>query len=164
MTMFARGIGSMVVLALGLTACGGGGGNGTTTPSTTAISNLSITFGGPCVVADQAGTVQVLKFSFVDPEGDVSGGLVSNTKNPDVGTPFTVSARVPSDGVTLSGTTSGTITVAECTHFGAVTLVTERVTLFDAAAHQSNELTITVGKPGGAPEVPQGGLSTRVRR
>jgi hypothetical protein len=159
-----RGRAVGIGLAIAVLAVGGCGGGKSTTPTALAISNLLVSFGVACTVGAQSGTVEVLSFNFVDPEGDVQGGTVENNKVPNVGPSVTLSGGVPSPGITISGTTSGTVTITECIHFGSATSIAEHVTLVDAAGHRSNDISTTVTKPSGAAEVITGGLKATLGR
>lgn len=110
-------------------------------PDSPVISNLiAILLGGDCL---GGGKPQRLEFDYVDPNGDVSGGHVEVRIRSDDVTLETNNAAVPSFGVTITGTTSGRITLSLCIDSDLDDLEA-RVRLFDAADNASNELDIDV--------------------
>lgn len=134
----------LAVSALLLTGCGGGGNGGPTGASRApVIANLVPLAGsGPCDPIPPGFSVVFLGYSFdyADADGDVRGGHV------EVGGGATGTFPVPSTRVSITGTTSGKITVLECEIAkGAVTVSRfRRVTLVDAAGNRSNELAATL--------------------
>jgi hypothetical protein len=147
-------------MALAVTACGGGGGGGAPAavdPNAPVISNLRVSFGPRCMLptVNLPGTIEVLAFEYTDADGDVRGGVVESTSFFAGGGTVALNAAVPSPGVTITGTTSGTITFAACLRFGNTPSVTEHMKLTDAAGRASNELTLEVPRPAGAPLLPR---------
>ncbi len=61
------------------------------------------------------------------------------------------SALHAQSGVTVTGTTSGTVTAAVCIRFGGNARFTLRVKVTDASGKMSNVLTLEVPNPGGVP-------------
>ena len=160
------GLGLIPVLFLGV-ACskhGGGGGGGGSSPTAPAldpnapvIANLRVSFRGACMLpGNNPGVVEVLAMDYTDVDGNLRGGTLDDTASATVGGTLPLTAPIPSDGVTISGTKSGTITATFCTHFGDNSNIIERVKVTDASGKVSNELALTVPKPGGAPELPRG--------
>ncbi|MGH7320786.1 MAG: hypothetical protein ACRELA_14335 [Candidatus Rokuibacteriota bacterium] len=149
--------GAALMLATVLVACGGKGGS-TTASSTPVVANLGVSFGAQCTLASGlAGTRGFVTFEFVDAEGDLSGGRVVATATFDVGGPITITFNIPSPEVTVSGTTSGTVTLLTCIRFGSSSSAILSGALFDAANQASNTLTLSVQRPAGAPEAPRSG-------
>ena len=150
----ARYSACVVLTSLIIAACGGGGSDSTGPANAPAIADLTVTFGAGCrLPSGLPGTTEVVSLSYTDSDGDVRGGIVSDVTTPNVGPPITLTAAIPSGSVTITGTTSGQITVTMCFRFGVVTSFTEAVVVFDAAGHPSNELTFRGTRPGGAPEL-----------
>jgi hypothetical protein len=150
-------LGFIPLLLLG-TACGksGGGGHAATDPNAPIITNLRASFGGGCTLPGGVhGTVETIAFEYADADGNVRGGTLESTGIAAVGGAITITGAIPSPGITISGTTSGTITVTICIFFGSNSKVTERVKVTDASGKTSNELSIEVAKPGGAPLLPR---------
>ncbi len=144
-----------VALALVLAGCGGGGKKGTTTssPETPVIANLVVTsLGVPCVVGGTSGTGFRHTLDFTDADGDLRGGTLELRTEGNVSGSSTDSAPIPSEAVSITGTTSGQITFTSCVHFGSNSRGTERVKVADAAGHESNEVSAEFGRPAGAPE------------
>jgi hypothetical protein len=127
-----KGEGAFFLVKQGTTA-------GTQAP---VIGNLVALSGpGPCHVPQGFRVViQGYGFDYIDANGDVSGGHV------EVGGPAFGTYPVPSANVSITGTTSGKITVRECfIATGSVAASTfRRVTLVDAAGNRSNQLSGTV--------------------
>lgn len=151
---------SVIPLLLLGTACGksGGGGSSPTAVDANApvIANLRVTFGARCTLPSGApGTIESLAFDYTDADGNVRGGTVENTATAAVGGSVTLSGAIPSPGVTLTGSTSGTISLRFCTHFGSNASITEQVKITDASGKGSNVLALDVARPGGAPLLPQ---------
>jgi hypothetical protein len=155
------GLGFIPVLLLGA-ACskhGGGGGGGSPTatdPNIPVIANLRVSFGPRCTLpANIPGTIEMLAFDYTDADGNLRGGTLDDTSLFAAGGSIPASAPIPSDSVAMSGTTSGTITVAFCTHFGSNSSFTEQVTVIDTSGKESNQLTLNVPRPSGAPLLPR---------
>jgi len=151
-------MGFIPLLLLG-TACGesGGGRHAAADPNAPIITNLRVSFGGGCTLQGGVhGTVETIAFEYGDAAGNVRGGTLENTTSVAVGGAMTFTPAVPSPSVTISGTTSGTITVTACLFFGSNSSVTEQIKVTDASGKTSNVLTIEVAKPGGAPLLPRG--------
>ena len=153
------GVGLIPVLFLGA-ACGhhgGGGGSPTATdPNIPVIANLRVSFGGRCALPGNIpGVIEVLAMDYTDADGNLRGGTLNDTATAAVGGSMPLSAPIPSDGVTITGTTSGTITATFCTHFGGNSSLTENVSVTDASGKASNQLALNVPRPNGAPELPR---------
>jgi hypothetical protein len=152
----------IAVLAL-LTACGGNGGGGKSTsldPNAPVLANIRATFGSPCSFpggggSTVVGTIETTVFEYTDADGDVRGGTLDIILTAPVGGALTFTAAIPSQGVTITGTTSGTITVVSCISFGGNASFTQRVTVTDGSGHVSNELELETPRPGGAPLLPR---------
>jgi hypothetical protein len=147
-------------LAVVLAGCGSSHHGGTTTPSNTpVISNLGVaTSAQGCNVQGLSGHPRTVTFNFTDTDANESGGHVDLTLSAG-GPTQSVSLGVPSASVTLSGTTSGTITVFVCIAVvgGSAPL---SVTLTDAAGNTSNTLSAAVAGLRPAPSAGTGaGLS-----
>jgi hypothetical protein len=146
-------------LVMGLAAgCGGGGGGGSATvdPKAPVIANLRVALRKRCTLeSGRAGTIEVLTFDYADADGNLVGGIVENTAAAVAGGPFVFNLPIPSPGVTITGTTAGTITLGGCLHFGGNASATEQVRVFDASGKVSNTLTVEVAKPDGAPLLPR---------
>jgi hypothetical protein len=149
-------------LAMGLAAgCGGGGRGGfgaAPDPNAPVIANLRVTFGGTCTLSStgRAGTLEVLTVDYSDADGNMSGGTIESTAGAVAGGPIVFTAPIPSPGVRLTGTTSGTISIAFCLVFGSNASVTEQVRVADASGKISNRLTLEVVRPSGAFLLPKG--------
>lgn len=154
-------LGAIPLLLVLLTACGKSGGHHSPTasdPNAPVITNLRVTFGARCTLPGSVpGTVEALAFEYTDADGNVRGGTLDNTTTAPVGGSVDLTAPIPSSAVAISGTTSGTITVTACLHFGSNDSVTERIHVVDASGKASNELTLQVGRPDGAPLLPRSG-------
>jgi hypothetical protein len=153
------GLGLIPIFLLGA-ACshhGGGGGSPTSTdPNVPVISNLRASFGPRCTLPNnQGGTVEILAFEYADADGNVRGGTLENTTSGAVAGSITVTPPIPSPGIAISGTTSGTITITACLFFGGNDSVTEQVKITDASGKVSNQLALNVPRPNGAPELPR---------
>jgi hypothetical protein len=152
-------MGFIPLLLLG-TGCGsgGGGGHAATDPNAPIITNLRATLGRPCTVSgvNLPGTEGVLTFDYTDADGNVRGGIVEVTATFPVGGSFALTGDIPSPGVTVTGTTSGTITATACFRFGGNATVTEQVKVTDASGKVSNILTLETPNPGGVPLAPRG--------
>ena len=156
-------VGILPVLVLA-TACGKGGGGGSSPtavdPNAPVITNLRVSFGARCTLPSNVqGTVETLAFEYTDADGNVQGGTLENTTSAAAGGPMTFTLGIPSPGVAISGTTSGTITVTACLFFGSNSSVTEQVKVTDASGKASNVLSLEVPRPGGAPLLPHSGES-----
>jgi hypothetical protein len=102
------------------------------------------------------GTVETLLVDYADADGNVSGGIAESRATFEFGGPFTLTVAIPSGNAAISGTTSGTIALSACIHFGSNTSVTEEVRITDASGKASNVLTVVVANPGGVPLLPRG--------
>lgn len=157
-TGVAKHVVGLTAVLLITTSCGGGGGGGAAptapTPGPPTIANLVATFTGESC-APLIGLARIserLTLDYTDPDGNVSGGQVQVTNAAIFnGAPANFTANVPSVPVTITGTTSGRITVSLCTRFEDRTSLTQTVVLVDQAGNRSNELSVTVTKPPGAP-------------
>jgi hypothetical protein len=98
-----------------------------------------------------AGTTLFLTFTYSAPLGNLTGGRVQLVQSYNTGDPDTHTFAIPSEFLTMSGTTSGTIRVGACPRYNDATVSMETLTLFDAVGHLSNALTVSVTKPAGAP-------------
>ena len=153
-------LGLIPALLLGV-ACshhGGGGGGLPTAPDTNGpvIANLRVTFGPACAVAGGLpGLAELLAFDYTDADGNLRGGTFNDTATFSMGGVAPSSEPIPSDGVTISGTTSGSIVAAFCVRFGTNSSLTEQVKVTDASGKVSNELALNVPRPNGAPELPR---------
>jgi len=149
-----------VVTAGFLAGCGGhhgGGGNPTAPVSSDAplLSSPAATFGGACTVPGTSlpGTGEIVTVSYTDVNGDLRGGTAREVTTSDDGQTLTLSGPIPSLGITITGTTSGQLTLVSCLHFGSQpTRVTETVTVTDVTGNTSNDVSVTVNRPAGAPE------------
>jgi hypothetical protein len=146
-------LGAIPLLFLGA-ACGKSGGHGSATatdPSAPVISNQRVSFGGGCTLPRSVpGTIENLAFDYIDADGNGRGGTIEDTTTAAVGS-ATNTVAIPSPSVTITGTTSGTVIVTFCDHFGSNTSARERIKITDASGNESNELTIELTRPGGAP-------------
>jgi hypothetical protein len=97
-----------------------------------------------------AGTTLFLTFTYSAPQGNLTGGRVQLIQAYNVGDAETHTFAIPSEFLTISGTTSGTMRVGACPRYNGATVSMETLTLFDAAGHVSNALTVSVAKPAGA--------------
>jgi len=160
---------ALVVLAAILAGCGSSHHGGTTTPTDTpVISDLDVvTSAQGCTVQGLSGRARKITVNFADTDGNEGGGHLDFVLSGG-GPTQSVTLGVPSDSVTLSGTTSGTITSFLCIAVvgGSATL---SVALTDVAGNQSNTLAAAIaglrssaGVPG--PRAPDsraiGGLSS----
>jgi hypothetical protein len=152
-------VGTIIPVLLLGAACGGKGGGGThTDPNTPVINNLAVSFRGRCTLASGTpGTIEVLTFEFIDADGNVRGGILENRTTAVAGGTLTFTTAIPDSGVTIAGTTSGTISVTGCLVFGSNPSVTEEVQVIDSSGKRSNVLKLEVARPGGAPLLPQDG-------
>jgi hypothetical protein len=164
-TRALRSLGLLPLLFLGV-ACGKGGGGGgsasapatVTDPNAPVITNLRAAFGAGCTLPSQVrGTIENLSFDYVDANGDLRGGVVDNRTTATFGGPSTLSLPLPSPGVTLSGTTSGTITISACLFFGSNSSISEEVRVTDALGKGSNVLALEITRPAGLPLLPRDG-------
>ena len=92
--------------------------------------------------------------NFTDADGNMSGGSGTVTATFDQTTPAVVTFPIPSAAASITGTTAGTITLFACVTFGSSTTLTEVVRVADASGKVSNELSVTISRPAGAPELP----------
>jgi hypothetical protein len=136
--------GSVSILAIVLAGCGSSHHSGTTTPSNSpVISDLGVaTSPQGCSVQGFAGHPRTVTFTFMDTDGNETGGHVDLVLSGG-GPTQSLASPVPSGFVTISGTTSGTITVLLCIAVvgGSATLT---VSLTDAAGNTSNTLSAAV--------------------
>jgi hypothetical protein len=161
-TRAVAGLGLIPMLLLAA-ACGkhggGGGGGGSPValdPNVPVIANLRVSMKGACTLPGNVpGGIEVLALDYTDADGNLRGGTLDDTTTAAVGGIMPFSAPIPSDGVTITGTTSGTITATFCTHFGSNSSITEQVKVTDASGKVSNELALNVPRPNGAPELPR---------
>ena len=136
-------------------------GSSSSTPSASevnlVIGGLSTAFPGSSCTREfpgnrgAAGTTLFLTFTYSAPLGNLTGGHVQLVQTYNAGDPETHMFAIPSEFLTMSGTTSGTIRVGGCPRYNDATGSMETLTLFDAAGHSSNALTVSVTKPAGAP-------------
>jgi len=150
-------MGFIPLLLLG-TACSksGGGSHTAVDPNAPIITNLRASFGGGCILPGNVhGTIETIAFDYADADGNLRGGSLESTATAAVGGSVTLRGAIPSPGIGISGTTSGTITVTACLFFGSNSSVSERVKVTDASGKTSNELSIVVARPGGAPLLPR---------
>jgi hypothetical protein len=155
-------LGLIPVLLLGV-ACshhGGGGGGGTPTAldlNSPVIANLRVSFGPACTLpGSEPGLAELVAFDYTDADGNLRGGTLEDTTIAPVGGTIPTTESIPSDGVTITGTTSGTVAAAFCTHFGDNPNFTEQVKVTDATGKVSNVLALNVTRPSGAPLLPRG--------
>ncbi len=161
------GLGLLPLLFLGV-ACGkGGGGSNASAPATVTdpnapvITNLRASFGAGCTLPTQVrGTIESLSFDYVDADGNLRGGVVDNRTTATLGGSGTFSLSLPSPGVTMSGTSSGTITISACLLFGSNSGISEEVRVTDASGKASNVLVLEITRPAGLPLVPRDGDSS----
>jgi hypothetical protein len=162
--MRTRAVGSpglLSLLFLGVARGKGGGGGGAAQPATITdpnaplITNLRGSFGASCTLPNQTqGTVENLSFDYVDADGTLRGGIVDKRTTTVFGGAATFSLPLPSPGVTMSGTTSGTITLSACLHFGGNSSISEQVRVTDTSGKSSNVLGLEVTRPAGLPLLP----------
>jgi hypothetical protein len=119
------------------------------------IANLRVAFGARCTVSNETGTIETLALDHADANGDTRGGTVENITTASAGGSITLTGAIPSPGVTVTGSTSGTISLRFCTRFGSNASITEQVRIADASGKASNVLTLEVARPGGAPLLPR---------
>jgi hypothetical protein len=146
----------MAAVLLLFNACGGGGGS-SVDPNVPVISNLRVTFTGASCNAGGGvtGRANVRAFDYTDADGDLRGGTLESSVTPDVGAPIVQSAPIPSPPVAITGTTSGTISVAFCSRFNSATQFTQVFTVVDASGKRSNTLQATIARPPGVPLEPR---------
>src|SRR5262249_25845827 len=154
------GLGLIPMLFLGAACSKHGGGGGTPLTPTDVkfpmIANLPAAFGAACTLpGDVPGLIELLAFDYTDADGNLRGGTLNDTTTAAVGGTLPFSSPIPSPAVAITGTTSGTITGSFCTHFGSNSNITEQVTVTDASGKVSNELTLNVPRPNGAPLLPR---------
>jgi hypothetical protein len=131
--------GGIWLLAAALAGCDK---NGPTSPDSPVISNLSTALAGGCGRSQLAELAQRVEFDYADPNGDVRGGHVEVRARSQKADPETFNVTVPSDAASISGTTTGHITVSVCTGVIAFEGDRVRVRLFDAANNASNEAEV----------------------
>lgn len=149
----------MALLIMASCEGGGGGGPAGPAPGGPFISNLVAGFlpqGCTLQNPNRPGTGLALSFNYTDSDGNVQGGQVHarGTFEPS-GTAIGLVLGVPSNGVTITGVTEGTIGVALCVTFGSETAITITVAVADTAGNLSNILEARLSRPGGAPEMPR---------
>jgi hypothetical protein len=159
-TRILTNLGLLPLLFLGA-ACGKGGGGGSSPtaadPTIPVIANLRVSLGRPCTIpGGVAGTVKTVAFDYADADGNLRGGVMELTGIASVGGTLTQTAAIPSPPVGITGTTSGTITVTSCLHFGSNSSITQQVRVADATGKASNALTTEVPNPSGLPLLPPG--------
>jgi hypothetical protein len=152
-------------LSFALIACMGGAelgcsGRLSSSPSASemnlVIGGLSTAFPGSSCTREfpgtrgAAGTTLSLTFTYSAPLGNLTGGHVQLVQSYNTGDPDTHTFAIPSEFLTMSGTTSGTIRVGACPRYNDATVSVETLTLVDAAGHSSNALTVSLSKPTGA--------------
>ncbi len=164
-TRAIRSLGLLPLLLLGA-ACGKGGGGGSASSAATAtdanapvITNLRVSYGAGCTLSSiQArGTIEIVSFDYVDADGNLRGGVVNNRTTFPTQAPITFTGSLPSRGVTISGTTSGTVSITACLLFGGSAGISEEVQVTDVTGKVSNVLALEVSHPAGLPQVPRGG-------
>jgi hypothetical protein len=153
-------------LSFALIACVGGAElacsvSSSSTPSASevnlVIGGLTTAFPGSSCTREfpgnrgAAGTTLLLTFTYSAPQGNLTGGHVQLVQTYNTGDAETHTFAIPSEFLTMSGTTFGTIRVGGCPRYNDATVSMETLTLFDAAGHSSNALTVSVTKPAGAP-------------
>src|SRR5262245_499506 len=133
-----------VALAVTATACGS---NSTTSPTPSAttvaltISALSAAFPGSNCTREfpgtrgAAGTTLFLTFTYSAPQANLSGGHVQLVQSYNTGDSETHTFAIPSEFLTMSGTTSGTIRVGACPRYLDASGSTETVSLFEAGSN-----------------------------
>jgi hypothetical protein len=99
--------------------------------------------------------------NFTDVDGNVSGGKATVNGTFDRSASFVFDIPIPSAGATISGTTSGTITLHTCVRYGSSTALTVAVRVTDASGKVSNELSAPIIRPAGFPLRPAPGLAPR---
>jgi len=152
-------------LSFALIACIGAAelacsGSASSTPSPSevnlVIGGLATVFPGSSCTREfpgnrgAAGTTLFLTFTYSAPLGNLTGGRVQLVQAYNTGDSETHMFAIPSEFLTMSGTTSGTIRVGGCPRYNDATVSVETLTLIDAAGHSSNALTVSVTKPAGA--------------
>ena len=119
------------------------------------IANLTAVFSGKACTraADHlTGSALVVTFDFTDGDGDLSGGKVVLYRVYNTGRSESHSSPIPSDVTIIGSPSSGQIRIDnECPLYDNNQTSTETLTLFDAAGHQSNNLSTTTTRPVGAP-------------
>jgi hypothetical protein len=157
-----RSLGLLPLLLLGA-ACGKGGGGGSSPaaadPTIPVIASLRVSLGRPCTLVGTgglAGTIKTVAFDYADADGNLRGGVVELTGTADVGGTTTLTGAIPSPAVGITGTTSGTITVTSCLHFGSNSSFTKQVRVADSTGKASNALTTKLPNPSGLPLLPHG--------
>jgi hypothetical protein len=153
-------------LSLAVTACLGAAGIGCAGSSSSApsaggvnlvIGGLTTAFPGSTCTREfpgtrgATGTTLFLTFTYSAPQGNLTGGTVQLVQAYNTGDSETHTFAIPSEFLTISGTTTGTIRVGACPRYNDATVSMETLTLFDAAGHSSNALTVSLTKPAGAP-------------
>jgi hypothetical protein len=96
------------------------------------------------------GTTLFLTFTYSAPQGNLAGGRVQLVQTYNAGDPDNHTFAIPSEFLTMTGTTNGTIRVGACPRYNDATVSMETLTLIDAAGHSSNSLTVSITKPAGA--------------
>ena len=96
------------------------------------------------------GTTLFLSFTYSISQGNLTGGHVQLVRAYNTGDSETQTFAIPSDFLTMTGTGFGTIRVGACPRYNDATVSMETLTLFDAAGHSSNALTVSLTKPAGA--------------
>src|SRR5262245_15164197 len=138
---------------LSTSACGGNNTAPSASTVTLTISGLSSAFPGSGCTREfpgtrgAAGTTLFLTFTYSAPQGNLTGGHVQLVQSYNATDSETHTFAIPSDFLTISGTTSGTIRVGACPRYLDATGSTETVSLSDAGGHSSNALSVTVTRP-----------------
>ena len=107
------------------------------------INNCSLGSGSP-------GTSFTISFNYLDANGDVgANAMVSGTatfrpSNDEFAVTY------PSTSLTITGTSSGTVSLTECIRFAKQNRVEFSLSLTDNAGFQSNTLFIPIDRPTGA--------------
>ncbi len=104
--------------------------------------------GGP---GNNVGSTFEIKFNYQNSWGEVKTGTKVHHSSKFL--PSGVTSARDMDSFSINGDGfGGSITYTVCTGFGTDSQIITTISLTDAAAHQSNELTITSSKPVGASE------------
>jgi hypothetical protein len=140
-----------------LACSGGSASNPSNSDVNLVIGGLETAFPGTSCTREvpgtrgASGTTLSFTFTYSASQGNVTGGRVQLVQNYNTGDSETHTFAIPSQFLTISGTTFGTIRVGACPRYNDATVTLESLTLFDAAGHSSNTLTVSVTKPAGAP-------------
>jgi hypothetical protein len=150
-----------IVAFVVMAGCGGGGSDNrtpTTIPNAPVISNLAVASSSQaCTANGLSGRVRTVGFDYSDPDGNVSGGQVNLSVTSGSQTLATLAVGVPSSTVSVTGTTSGRVTVSNlCIAIVGASSATLNVTLTDALGNVSNQIATTVAaqRPASDPSRP----------